>query len=206
MSANGRLTSGELATVQAGITLAKTTAARFLLLKAAAKKQLGRTIAVAAPGGGYRSWAVQDEMRRASQGNTALAAKWHLNAHSSVPLASPGYSSHGFGTRVDIVGTPIDQAFLNLAARYGFKREFGGADPNHFEDFGTYKITVVKKVTAATVSKKTYYVVRPGDTMAKIATRYSTATKTLTLSHLMALNPGLKNPNFITVGQKIRVA
>lgn len=205
MSSNGRLTASELTTVQAGIKLATKTAKRFALLKAEAKKKYGWTIAIAPPGGGYRSFAVQGEMRLASMGNTALAAKWHLNPHSSVPLAKAGGSSHGFGTRMDIVGAPLNGTFFALAAKYGFVREFGSADPNHFMDTGTYKVTVATTVKAATVSKKTYYVVKSGDTLTSIAKHYSTPKKTLTVKHLIALNPGIK-PDKIQIKQKVRVA
>lgn len=46
-----------------------------------------------------------------------------------------------------------------------------------------------------------YYIVVSGDTLWAIANRYN-----LTLQALLALNPGISNPNLITVGQKVRVA
>lgn len=139
MALNGRLNlKTDLTVVQRSaiglpqIRLAKKAATDWKMLKIAAKKKLGRTISIAKPGGGYRSWNVQNEMYLGSKGNVRLAKKWGLNPRSSVPLAGPGNSSHGFGTRVDIVGTPIDGAFLRLARDFGFTLEFGPRDPNHF--------------------------------------------------------------------------
>lgn len=50
------------------------------------------------------------------------------------------------------------------------------------------------------VAKKYYHVVKKGDTMSGIATRYRT-----TLGRLAQLNPSIKNLNVIGVGQKVRV-
>lgn len=48
-------------------------------------------------------------------------------------------------------------------------------------------------------SKKVYYTVKKGDTLSEIAVKYKT-----TVDKLVKLN-GIKNPNLINVGQKIRV-
>ncbi len=48
--------------------------------------------------------------------------------------------------------------------------------------------------------KGTYYVVVKGDTLIKIATKYKTTT-----AAIEKLNPSIKNPNVISVGEKIRV-
>lgn len=47
---------------------------------------------------------------------------------------------------------------------------------------------------------KKYYTVKKGDTLAKIAKKYNTSVK-----KLLALNPKIKNPNLIYVGQRVRV-
>ncbi len=139
MALNGRLNlKADLVVVQItrpglpNMRLAKRAAVDWKMLKIAAKKRLGRTISIASPGGAYRSWNVQSEMFYGSRGNVRLAKKWGLNPRSSVPLAGPGTSSPGVGTRVDIVGTAMDESFLHLAKQFGFTREFGPADPNHF--------------------------------------------------------------------------
>lgn len=49
-------------------------------------------------------------------------------------------------------------------------------------------------------STTTYYVVKRGDNLSKIAKMYNT-----TVSAILKLNPEIKNPNLIYVGQKIRV-
>lgn len=203
MSAVGALKSSELTTVQAGIQLSKSTAARFKLLKTAAKKQLGRSISIAQPAGGYRSAAVQNAMHHAgsSAGSKAERARWGLNPASIVAIASHPYGTHESGTRVDIVGTAMDARFIALAATFGFVREFGSADPNHFLDKGTYKLTVAKKVTASVVSKKVTVKIVGGDTLSKIAAAHHT-----TVAKILSLNPSIKSANAIYVGQTVRVA
>lgn len=47
---------------------------------------------------------------------------------------------------------------------------------------------------------KEYYIVKRGDTLSGIAKKYG-----LTLSKILALNPSIRNPNLILVGQYIRV-
>lgn len=56
----------------------------------------------------------------------------------------------------------------------------------------------VDEICAA--KKATYYVVKKGDTLSHIAHRYHT-----TIQQILKLNAGIRNPNLITIGQKIRV-
>lgn len=48
--------------------------------------------------------------------------------------------------------------------------------------------------------KETWYTVQKGDNLTKIAKRYGT-----TVAQIVKLNPDIKNPNLIKVGQKIRI-
>lgn len=57
---------------------------------------------------------------------------------------------------------------------------------------------VAKKEPAKT--KAEYYKVKKGDTLSGIAKKYKTTVK-----NLQKLNPSIKNPNMIYVGQKVRV-
>lgn len=59
---------------------------------------------------------------------------------------------------------------------------------------------VQKRVNEILQSRKVYYTVKKGDTLSGIAKKYN-----ISLQKLLSLNKGIKNPNLITVGQKIRV-
>lgn len=215
-SPNGRLTEAELVHVSAVETLDVLTARayRHLIIGGHAE---GVKIALASPGAAYRSLAVQAEMREGSLGNVALAKKWGLNPNSSVPLASPGYSSHGTGTRVDLLfngSSWPSAAHLALAAKFGFTREFGSDDPNHFKHDGhtaTAPLTDAQVAAARLYphedgkpspkpSPTVTYTVVSGDTLDGIASRFKT-----TLAAILHLNPTITDPNRITVGQRVRV-
>lgn len=60
----------------------------------------------------------------------------------------------------------------------------------------------VKATTTAQAPKDNaqYYVVKAGDTVSKICANYKISQKTF-----LSLNPGIKNPNIIYKGQKVRV-
>lgn len=57
-------------------------------------------------------------------------------------------------------------------------------------------VKVIKKVASAPV----YHIVKKGDTLTSIAKKYGT-----TVAKLISLNPTIKNPNVISIGQKVRV-
>ena len=55
-------------------------------------------------------------------------------------------------------------------------------------------------VTGGAVYGDNYYIVKKGDTLSAIAVKYHT-----TVNKLVALNPHIKNPNLIYVGDVIRL-
>lgn len=120
--ANGQMPADRLREVEPGMFLEASTAAAYLKAKAAS----GGLLKIASPAGAYRSLWVQQDMHDNPE-------KYGLDAASSVALAAPGSSTHGWGTRVDIaVGAGRTWAIVRLAD-FGFKREFGSADPGHFQ-------------------------------------------------------------------------
>ena len=58
----------------------------------------------------------------------------------------------------------------------------------------------LENVAGGAVYQDNYYVVQPGDTLGAIAARYHTS-----VSHLMSLNPRIKNANLIYAGEAIRI-
>ncbi len=62
------------------------------------------------------------------------------------------------------------------------------------------KISIGQKIYLSSGTSEVYYIVKKGDTLSNIARKY-----TLSLNKLLGLNPDIKNPNLISVGQKIRV-
>ena len=62
------------------------------------------------------------------------------------------------------------------------------------------KISIGQVVYLTPKTQAEYYVVKSGDTLSSIARKYN-----ISLVKLLGLNPDIKNPNVISVGQKIRV-
>ena len=124
MFPNGQVPQDRLVEVEAGLYLEAGTAAAYRRMKAAAARD-GIALAIPRPAGAYRSRFVQQDMHDRPW-------LYNLDPTSTVRIAPAGSSTHGHGTRVDIVrGAAGDWAIAN-ASRFGFIREFGAADPRHF--------------------------------------------------------------------------
>jgi hypothetical protein len=157
-----------------------------------AAKHHGLTITLASPGAAYRDAQTQNEMRRGSMGDVALARKWDLNPNSSVPVAAHPYGTHEHGDRVDLLfdgSSNPSTSQVGLAASLGWRREFGAADPNHFQWDGR---------TNAHYGIRAYTRVVSGDTLSGIAARHG-----LTLAHIESLNRQIHNPNLISIGEQV---
>lgn len=207
---NGKIPSTDLITVAVGVQLVPGAAwaYRALVLQGAHEHISVRP----APGvgSGYRSLEVQEQFWRATHGDKTAARLVQLNTSSSVKVAAPGGSSHGWGDRIDLLFDGSQEPTstdLNLAKRFGFTREFGSADSNHFEHDGRTAITPPHPATAA--PEKLYYTVVNDDNLTLIAGRHG-----MTLAALEHLNPGLNQPrvdgrrhgfDYIYPGDKIRL-
>ena len=75
----------------------------------------------------------------------------------------------------------------------------GISNPNLIYVGQVIKIPTNGSIPSAPSSSAEYYVVKSGDTLSGIASRYGT-----TYQHLAEIN-GIKNPNLIYAGQRIRV-
>jgi LysM repeat protein len=62
------------------------------------------------------------------------------------------------------------------------------------------KINVGQVIYLSSDTKEDYYFVKKGDTLSSIAKQYN-----MSLNKLLGLNPDIKNPNLIHIGDKIRV-
>ncbi len=142
----------------------------------------------------YRPATVQNAMAAASRTprGSAARAKFSLSSVSTVPVAYHPGGSHEDGYCFDLGGAPITDWVLDTLRAYGWTRQFGGSDPNHFRHDG-------RTATGIITTGRVYYVVQPGDTLSEIAPKYKT-----TWQQLAKLN-GLKTPNTIYPGQRIRV-
>lgn len=91
-----------------------------------------------------------------------------------------------------------------IASRYGTTYQAlaqynGISNPNLIYVGQVIKIPTNGSIPSAPSSSAEYYVVKSGDTLSGIASRYGT-----TYQHLAEIN-GIKNPNLIYAGQRIRV-
>jgi nucleoid-associated protein YgaU len=195
MTTNGRLPASDLATVAVGVRLITGAANAYRALVAQGSHEHVAIKPAPGVGSGYRDLELQELFYRASRGDRAAIEQVHFNTSSTTKVAAPGGSSHGWGDRIDLLfdgsQTP-DAADLNLAKRFGFTREFGSADSNHFEHDGK---TAIHPPTV-----HEFYVVRGGDTLTDIAEDHRT-----TLEKLKTLNPAITNPDLIHVGQRVRI-
>lgn len=131
---NGRVAPSALRTVAPGVQLLTPVANAY---KAMVLVGTSRGILIKpAPGvgSGYRSIAIQTLFYSAAHGDKDAQRKVQLSSSSTAAVAAPGYSSHGFGTAIDLLFSGSDHPnarHIELAEDYGFRRTIAG-DPNHF--------------------------------------------------------------------------
>jgi nucleoid-associated protein YgaU len=198
MTSNGKIPATDLTTVAVGVQLVHGAANAYRALVAQGAHEHIAIKPAPGVGSGYRDLAVQEEFYDAAHGNAAAARAVQLNTSSSINVAAPGFSSHGWGDRIDLLfdgsqnPTAVD---LNLAKRFGFIREFGASDSNHFEHDGK---TAIHPPVAA--PEPVYYIVQHGDNLTRIA-----AAHNISLSTIEHLNTQIPNYDLIHPGDKIRV-
>lgn len=158
---NGNVPKEKLVLVEPRVYLESETAKAYLKMKKDAAVY-GIKLDIPAPAGGYRSREMQQSMH-----DNPIA--WNLDPNSSIPLAPVGSSTHGFGTRVDIVVGKAREWVIANHKRYGFIREFGKADPGHFKFLHpTYAsviepIIIDKETLMKNRFRQVHYVNKSGD-------------------------------------------
>lgn len=125
-------------------------------------------------------------------------------------LASIFYEG-GPGVLIHPVWQTSKAYFVNLSLAQEPRRDYVRYTFTFWEDYDKYSQVLGQQPKAASqtaqaapvVKQETegsWYVVVSGDTLWGIAQRHGTS-----LGRLLELNPGIKNPNVISVGQKVRV-
>lgn len=126
MAVNGRLPTQLLASVNGQLVTRPTADAWNRMVSAAADVKLGLWVTA---GGGYRDIEAQRQL-------------WLAGSASGIAVAKPGYQTHGWGDRIDVgkfgpnwgaEGIRRERWLLAHAPGFGFTREFGSIDPNHFK-------------------------------------------------------------------------
>jgi hypothetical protein len=144
---NGALSMSRLRATANGVELTRETWNAFEKMRRLCLKKTGADLWLATPYGGYRDLEAQKHIANGSGGN---------NPQSTIPAAGVGFSTHGWGNRIDIGsfggqygdnGTKRERWLLSQAHRFGFTREFGPADPNHFKHDGVTEIGPVPPIT-----------------------------------------------------------
>jgi hypothetical protein len=128
MARNGRLSEDgiRLVTVEDNDQLIATAAASFFAMRAAAAAE-GVTLSIVEPAGAYRSAWVQNDM-------VDNPGRYNLNPKSIIKFGRSG-QSHGWGNRIDVNSAAVPWMLRN-ATRFGWSREYGARDPNHFKHDG----------------------------------------------------------------------
>src|SRR5438874_943625 len=101
--ANGKLPADALTSIGGGEKLSDPTAHAYFALVADGAAHGQKIRPAEGVGSGYRSMQVQEWYEEAYEGNAAAAHKVGLNPDSRIPVAHRGYSSHGWGTRIDLL-------------------------------------------------------------------------------------------------------
>lgn len=140
----GRLPASALRTVAPGTQLANSAANAFLNLVLIAKMLDGTRVKPAGSvGAGYRDLGMAMRFYRAGQGDKLLRQQLGIDPNLKVSIGYPG--SHVRGDRIDMLfSTGVTRANLSLAERYGFTREFGERDVNHYQHDGRTAVSGVR--------------------------------------------------------------
>lgn len=153
-------------------------------------------------GGIVYSWVDQDGTRRSENGGKPIVLKdgtyqrWTQNGLPSrwvageEVISDPKLTSVYYVKKGDTMSSIAKKHNMSLAKLVSYNPQI--RDIN--------KISVGQKINVTSNVTENYYTVKKGDTLSNIARKYS-----LSLNVLIGLNPYIKNPNIISVGQKIRV-
>ena len=130
------------------------------------------------------------------------------DAYDIFKMLATVFYSEGPGTLIHPVWQTSTAYFTALSLRQEPREDYVAYAFTFQEGYAGYAgMTLVTEPETTTVptagqtGAAQYYTVVSGDTLWAVANRYN-----LTLQALLALNPGISDPNLITVGQKVRVA
>ena len=179
--------------------------ARILYMKGHIGTYIGKTVedkynviecTTSFGGGVVYSWVDSDGTRRKEKGGVKNG-KWmkHGLPNKWVEYASESPTSNESKKDYEVIAREIiDGKWGNGDDRKARLRKAGYTDEEIKE------IQSIVNDMCKQPSKEVWYTVKPGDTLGAICRKYNVSQKSV-----LALNPSIKNPNIIRVGQKIRI-
>lgn len=140
-----------------------------------------------------------------------LAGKWGNGDDRKKKLTAAGYDYSAVQSAVNSLVASKNAAKIDEVARAVIRGDYGngtaresklrlaGYDPDAVQARVNAILGGKSSISATKTAKATYYTVKRGDTLSGIAKKYGT-----TYQKIAALN-GIKNPNVIYAGQKLRI-
>lgn len=133
------------------------------------------------------------------------------NAYAQFKKLASVFYGGGAGLLTHPVWQEARAYFVKLELNQEPRADYVSYSFEFWEDYEGYDTSAAERtaaadtqaaaVSSASGERYGYHTVKQGDTMWAIASSYG-----LALSELVALNPEIKNPNLIHVGDKVRVA
>lgn len=143
------------------------------------------------------SWVDEDGTRRSEKGGNK-AKKW---THHGLPTRWVSFNA------TESPVSPEKKKDYKVIAQEIIDGKWGNGDDRKarlrkagYTDEEIKKIQSIVNDMCKQPSKEVWYTVKPGDILGAICKKYNVSEKSV-----LALNPSIKNPNIIRVGQKIRI-
>lgn len=140
------------------------------------------------------------QTHRVMRGSGEFAGK---DAYSDFSRLATVFYTGGKGVLIHPCWQSADVYFVDLSLTQEPRPDYVAYTFEFWESYDKYDTTlrsVAIQTAAAAAAGTAYHVVKKGETLWAIARKYG-----VDLSALLSYNTGIKNPNLIYVGQKVRV-